>query len=165
VTAIIRAATPDDAPLLARIHGTSFGEPWDADSFHRLMERPGAFAFLGGNAAATDLQSFIVIQVAADESEILSLATLPAARRCGLAHALVFRAAEAAKTAATTMFLEVAEDNFAALALYHKFGFTAQGRRRDYYIRSGAPPVDALILRAQLPMKTSHGNDARSRLD
>jgi ribosomal-protein-alanine N-acetyltransferase len=158
VTAIIRAATPEDAPLLARLHGASFNEAWDADSFLRLIQRPGAFAFLGGNAAATDLQSFILIQIAADESEILSIATLPAARRSGLAHALVTQAAaEAAKRAATTMFLEVAEDNLAALALYHNFGFTAQGRRRGYYIRSGPPPADALILRAQLPMKQVMG--------
>ncbi|HXJ00584.1 MAG TPA: GNAT family N-acetyltransferase [Micropepsaceae bacterium] len=151
MTAIIRAATVEDAPALAHIHQVSFAEAWDADSFRRLLERDGAFALAGKNAAETDLQSFILIQVAADESEILSIATCPQARRSGLARALVIAAmAEAARRGAKTMFLEVADDNVAALALYQNLGFAAHGRRRAYYIRSNAPPIDALTLRAHL---------------
>ena len=48
------------------------------------------------------------------------------------------------------MFLEVAEDNIAALALYHRAGFAAVGRRRGYYHRAGAAPVDAQVLRLDL---------------
>jgi ribosomal-protein-alanine N-acetyltransferase len=122
------------------------------------MERPGALAFLGANEAATDLQAFILVQVAADESEILSIATLPAARRLGLARALIMQAAaEASKNTAIAMFLEVAEDNFAALALYRDCGFTAQGRRRAYYVRRGGSSADALTLRARLPLKQVMG--------
>jgi ribosomal-protein-alanine N-acetyltransferase len=162
---VIRTATQEDAPLLARLHGAAFDEPWDADSFRRLMERPGAFAFLGANEAATDLQAFILVQVAADESEILSIATLRAARRLGLARALLFEAAaEAEKSAAATMFLEVAEDNLPALALYCHCGFSPHGRRRAYYMRSNGPLADALTLRAELPLK-SRGNGAPSRLE
>ena len=104
------------------------------------------------------MQSFILIQVAADESEILSLGTSPQMRRAGLARALLIEAAaEAMKRAATAMFLEVAEDNLAALALYRSCGFATHGRRRAYYMRSGAQPADALMLRAQLPVETAMG--------
>ena len=76
----------------------------------------------------------------------------------GLARALLIEAAaEAVKRGATTMFLEVAEDNLAALALYRDCGFTAHGRRRAYYMRGGAQPVDALMLRVQLPIETAMG--------
>ncbi len=47
---------------------------------------------------------------------------------------------------AKRIFLDVAEDNEAARALYHKLGFVEVGRRKRYYQRVGAEPVDALTL-------------------
>jgi ribosomal-protein-alanine N-acetyltransferase len=47
---------------------------------------------------------------------------------------------------AKRIFLEVAEDNEAALALYRKLGFVELGRRKRYYERAGSEPVDALTL-------------------
>lgn len=155
---VIRVASSDDIPALVRIHGASFVEPWDVQGFHGLMAGAGAFVLVGRNAAATDLQSFVLIQIAADESEILSIATIPAARRSGLARALVLEAAaQAALRQANMMFLEVAEDNEAALALYRGCGFAVHGRRQAYYIRSAAQPVDALLLRTHLPVETAMG--------
>ena len=49
------------------------------------------------------------------------------------------------------MFLEVAEDNRAARALYAAAGFASVGRRPAYYARPGAADaVAALILRRDL---------------
>ena len=155
---IIRPATLADVVALARIHHASFKEPWDEDWFRSLLNRPGSLALVAKNAAATDLQSFIVVQIAADESEILTIGTAPTARRSGLARALIVEAAaKAALRQAKAMFLEVAEDNFPALALYHRCGFAAHGRRRAYYIRSGAQAVDALMLRVKLPVQSAMG--------
>jgi [ribosomal protein S18]-alanine N-acetyltransferase len=155
---MIRPATLNDLAVLARLHRASFYAPWSEASFRELLDRPGSLALVGKNAAATDLQSFILIQVAADESEILSIATAPAARRSGLGRALIVEAASrAALSHANTMFLEVAEDNSAALALYRSCGFAAHGRRRAYYIRSGAEAVDALMLRVKLPLESAMG--------
>ena len=52
---------------------------------------------------------------------------------------------------AEQMFLEVAEDNAAALALYRRAGFEAAGRRRGYYPREAGAAVDALLLVRKLP--------------
>jgi len=151
MSAIVRAAGMSDADALARIHASCFGAPWDAESFRRLLNRPGMLAFVGKDAAETDLQSFILVQTAADESEIISLGTHASARRLGLARALLDHAmAEAARRGAKTMFLEVAEDNSAALALYGGFGFTLQARRKAYY-EGRDQSVDALVLRCLLP--------------
>jgi len=148
---IVRIAEMSDAGSLARIHATCFDAPWDEESFRRLLDRPGMVAFVGKDAAETDLQSFILVQLAADESEIISLATLPSARRSGLARALLNEAtAEAARRGAKAMFLEVAEDNSAALALYRGRGFLLQARRKAYYERPGGA-ADALVLRHSLP--------------
>ena len=45
--------------------------------------------------------------------------------------------------------LELAVDNVAALAFYHRFGFLEVGRHRGYY-RRGAALVDAIVMRRQL---------------
>jgi ribosomal-protein-alanine N-acetyltransferase len=50
------------------------------------------------------------------------------------------------------MFLEVAAENEAALALYSTLGFSPAGRRVKYYGRPDGPAVDAVILRTGLPL-------------
>ena len=47
------------------------------------------------------------------------------------------------------LWLEVAETNAPARALYHRLGFSPVGRRAGYYADQGAP-VDALVLRTAL---------------
>lgn len=144
---MIREATPEDAQLLAAMHADCFGESWDAESFRRLLQRPGCFALVAG------AEAFILVQAAGGEAEIQSLGTIRDARRGGLSRALVECAAkEAWHRGAREMFLEVADDNGAALALYRGTGFTEAGRRPRYYPRGKAnPAADALILRAKLP--------------
>ena len=147
----IRPAEISDASALAGIHANCFDDPWSTESFRGLLNRPGMLAFAAKDAAETDLQSFVLVQLAADESEIISLGTHPSARRSGLARALLAHAAaEATRRGAKTMFLEVAEDNSAALALYGGCGFTLQARRKAYYERRGAF-ADALVLCRALP--------------
>jgi ribosomal-protein-alanine N-acetyltransferase len=51
---------------------------------------------------------------------------------------------------ATSMHLEVAEDNAAARALYVKLGYEEAGRRHAYYGGEGGP-VDAIVMRRTLP--------------
>ena len=52
----------------------------------------------------------------------------------------------AAALGAERMFLEVAEGNAAARALYARTGFAGAGRRRGYYARADGSREDALIL-------------------
>ena len=51
---------------------------------------------------------------------------------------------------AQSLFLEVADDNPAAQALYAKAGFVSVGRRTGYYARPSGRAVDALVLRRSL---------------
>ena len=103
--------------------------------------------------AETDSQAFILVHVAADECEILTLGTAENAQRRGLARALLSAAAEEAQAAgARAMFLEVAEDNIAAIALYRAAGFALIGRRQNYYRRADGSVLDAVMLRATLPL-------------
>lgn len=133
----LRLAPADDAVLLARLHAQAFGHPWGEAEIAALMAGPGVFAL------TFDGRGFILCRAIAGEAEILTLAVTPDARRDGLGRALVEAAAGLARQfAAETMFLEVASDNHAALALYERTGFSQVGRRKAYY----ASGVDALVM-------------------
>lgn len=132
------------AARLAVIHAAAFPAPWDAAAFEALLEQAGVFVL-----EAPD--GFILLRAVADEAEILTLAVRPAARRAGLGAGLVEQgAAAAAARGATRLFLEVADDNAPALALYARAGFAEAGRRPAYYARPDGGRQDALILALNL---------------
>ena len=148
----VRAASRDEAALLAHLHGSSFAEKWSAGAFDDLLSMPGTFALLAG-VGGNDWQSFALARVAAGEAEILSLATVLPARRKGLAHALVVAtAAEAARRGAGEIFLEVSKGNAAARALYLGLGFAEVGQRPRYYSNLDGAHADALTLVTALPL-------------
>jgi ribosomal-protein-alanine N-acetyltransferase len=138
-----------DPALLAMLHAAAADEPWNAAEMAALLASPGVSSLV---AMADDgaPAAFILCRLAAGEAEILTLASLPGHRRQGLASALLL-AAEIllSDQGASRLFLEVAEDNTAARALYARAGFHGVGRRRAYYAR-GQERVDALVLRRDL---------------
>ncbi len=147
----IRTAGVSAAPVLAAIHALAFGEPWSEAEFAQLLASPGAFALVAH--AQGEPAGFVLVRVAADEAEILTLAVVPAARRRGLAAALMRRGADHARQdGALQLFLEVAGDNPAARALYAGLGFAQVGVRTGYYERP-AGAADALVLRLDLDVR------------
>jgi len=90
---------------------------------------------------------FILVRTILDEAEILTLAVRPSGRRNGMGARLVRAAVHRARSmGAERLFLEVAEDNVVARALYAGCGFRTTGRRRGYYARPDGVGVDALLL-------------------
>jgi ribosomal-protein-alanine N-acetyltransferase len=84
--------------------------------------------------------------LAADECEIINLAVEKDSRRKGYGAKLlkaVFK--EARAKGAEKAFLEVAEDNAAAISLYENNGFTPAGGRKNFY-----RGVDAIIMEKDL---------------
>ncbi len=132
-----------EAAALAALHAAAFppADRWGADAIALMLDLPGTFALHRPG------QGFVLARVAAGEAEILTLAVHPEARRQGHGAALLAGAmASAVARGATAMFLEVAEGNAAARALYAAAGFAEVGRRRRYYPDGG----DALVLRRDL---------------
>lgn len=132
-------------PRLVQIHARTFDFGWkDSDFLEYLNDGRHT---LSGVFSDTGLQAFILSSVMADEAEILTIATDPAAQRQGHARALLKHLIDDLRRRQThSLFLEVAVDNPAAIALYLGMGFRQVGKRPSYYSRKDGPLVDALIL-------------------
>lgn len=131
---------------MARIHAAAFTQsrPWTETEFASLLDSPLCFATGGARC-------FALVRVIADEAELLTIATDPAAQRQGLARALMRNWQKLAREGgAETAFLEVAADNTAALALYQSDGFAPCGHRAGYYSRQNSVNVDAIVMRKSL---------------
>lgn len=137
------------AEILESLLAACFDDPWTLKELREILAMPGAFGFLLEESGVP--AGFVLCQLGADEMTVLSLGVVPPRRGAGLA-ALLIEAAEerAGGLGATTVFLEVAEDNAAARKLYARRGYVKVGRRQDYYKRSVGRRIDALILRRRL---------------
>lgn len=139
--------TPD---AMAALHAACFTtpRPWSAMEFADLLTRTGVFC-------VTAPGGFAVGRVIAGEVELLTIAVDPARRREGTGRALMrdFET-EACARKGETVFLEVAADNTAAIALYTACGYARAGQRRGYYRRPDGTSLDALVMTRQLPART-----------
>jgi [ribosomal protein S18]-alanine N-acetyltransferase len=142
----IRQATSQDIDALTQVHAASFDQTWSAATIAQFLtsakvfvSTPRPYGFIPNG--------FIIVQAAADEAEIITLAVMPDARGQGLASRLMaYAIKELQNDRCERLFLEVATDNHAALALYKRFDFQPQGLRKGYYQRLGGHRVDALVM-------------------
>jgi [ribosomal protein S18]-alanine N-acetyltransferase len=140
---MITPATLKDAATLSDLHHRAFDPAWTPRDFAAFLTRPAGRALMAADG-------FVLFDVADGESEILTLAVRPEARRQGLGARLMQSAmAMAMAEGAMRMTLEVAADNAAALALYARLRFHQVGRRTRYYKRAG-DEIDALVLATDL---------------
>lgn len=145
----IAAAAGEDAARLSELHMACFEIGWSAIDLAQLLAMPGAVALVAmqGDQAL----GFILLRIAGDEAEIISICTRPASRRQGIGARLIDAAVELLGQQKTPrLLIEVADSNDAALALYRKFGFASVGRRRDYYQHADGRREDAAIMRKEI---------------
>ena len=113
--------------LLAKLHSDCFPhKPWSQNDFAELKNSGCEIVF--------SENSFIVWRSVAGEAEIITLGVNPAHRRGGIASALLgMMENDLRKKDIKKIFLEVAQDNTAAINLYKKHGFSQIGIRPKYY--------------------------------
>jgi len=140
--------TPVDmAALLSRAFAGQ-SRAWSASEIADLLDSPYVFS-------VHKAQAFALGRAVADEAELLIIATDPSHQRAGLGRAILAQFEDRARAAgATRVFLEVAADNAAAIALYHGAGFRQIARRAAYYDRAGSEREDALILEKTLTVSS-----------
>ncbi len=124
---------------IAKLHRACFpAKPWTAAEFADL-KKSGCDIIISQNG-------FIVWRQTLDEAEIITIGVAPAARRGGIAAAMLGLVEnDVKKRAGKKIFLEVAETNAPARALYKSAGYAEIGRRRGYY-----DGVDAILMTKEL---------------
>jgi len=146
----LRRADAGDAAAIASLHASRFERGWSAEEIAALLADPLVLAYAAETPGRRPtLAGFSFARVAAGEGEILMLAVARVAERLGVGSALVAATCACAlDRGGTEVFLEVADDNAPALALYRRHGFRAAGRRPAYYGAGRAG--DAIIMRLDL---------------
>ncbi len=139
-----------DAAAIAALHARSFHRGWSEEEVEMLLLDRSVVAHRA--TAASALAGFIMSRMAADEAEILSVAVDTAFRGRGLARNMLhLHLRRLAGLGARAIFLEVDENNAAALRLYARAGFAEVSRRPNYYAESGGKTATAVVLRRDLP--------------
>jgi tRNA threonylcarbamoyl adenosine modification protein YeaZ/ribosomal-protein-alanine acetyltransferase len=133
---------PEHASVLAALHAESFPHGWDGEFIANILQNPATEGRLALGPDDTP-QGFILTTRILDEAEILTIAVHPDARRKGLGSMMLARLSEELGShGISRLFLDVAENNSPARALYDAAGFAQTGRRRAYY----ADGDDAILM-------------------
>jgi [ribosomal protein S18]-alanine N-acetyltransferase len=149
-----RPASMVDSSRMAAIHAESFAIGWDRPEIERmLLDGHVADVMVSQAPFGEIVTGFAISRIVLDEAELLTIALDQEVRGRNLSGPLLIRHAERLRRAgAISLFLEVAEENEPALALYRGLGFIEIGRRKGYYPGKTGQAVrrDALTMRLGL---------------
>jgi [ribosomal protein S18]-alanine N-acetyltransferase len=136
----IRALGYSDLPQVIAIERRAFPTAWSLAMFVLELSKPSGICL----AAVEDsgIIGYLICARYADVMHLMNIAVDPAARRRGVATALLEQMIDRAGHE-QSFTLEVRPSNTGAIALYERFGFRSAGTRRRYYRDTGE---DALIM-------------------
>jgi [ribosomal protein S18]-alanine N-acetyltransferase len=142
------ALTSHHAQAMAALHKASFDSPWDEDTFKTFLNLPTYCSF-GWMDEDLEIAGFLLFNVISPEIELCTICILPDFRRQGIARKLLQQSVKKFSDC-EVCFLEVAENNTGAIALYSNIGFTNAGVRKNYYKRSDGRYENAVLMRLSL---------------
>jgi ribosomal-protein-alanine N-acetyltransferase len=126
------------------IEERSFITPWSKTSIYEDFINPHAYYFIAVDEQARRIVGYASMWHVVNEGQINNIAVDEAFRRCGAGAALMDAMVALAKEKEMIgLTLEVRMGNRAAMALYHKYGFKAEGIRKNYYTDTNE---DAVIM-------------------
>ncbi len=147
-------ARAEDVPRLAALHTEALPPGWKDADFAAYCGSVNRIVLKAGDEQ--NLLGLAVIQFAADEAEVLTLAVSKAARRKGIGFSLMKTAIETCqRLLISSIYLEVAESNEPAKSLYTRCGFREFARRENYYQSASPAPESALIMRLDINREVS----------
>lgn len=108
--------------------------PWTENSVRDALTKEHADVAVYTDSGA--VIGFICIEYVAGEGCITAIAVYSAARRRGIGKKLIDFAESLREK--SNIYLEAEESNIAAIRLYEKCGYTARGKRQNYYGKTAA---------------------------
>jgi ribosomal-protein-alanine N-acetyltransferase len=144
-----------DVPAVGAMEILCFPAPWSPDTYRNELLHNGYghyWVLAPGESKAAALPPLLAYGgywLMGDEVHIVTVATHPQYRRCGLSERLMLSMIQQCRTqGANLVTLEVRVSNTPAQQLYTKLGFVEVGLRRAYYQDNGE---DALLMTLFLP--------------
>ena len=135
----------DDVPQVAALEAACFSDPWSAQILSNELQNELSLWLVAKDVDT--VLGYVGSQSVLDEADMMNLAVAEAARRQGIAGALVRELiCRLKEKGIRCLTLEVRASNNPAQKLYASLGFVQTGRRPRYYVK---PTEDALILRKE----------------
>jgi ribosomal-protein-alanine N-acetyltransferase len=130
--------------------GRRYGEAWTRSQLAGILPMNGVSLVLARDRPSDDAIGFSLVRSVADESELLLIAVLPSHHRRGVGRRLLEDFMERCRNEGIKkVHLEVRDGN-PAVEMYRTAGFSAVGRRKDYYRSADGCCFDAITLASQL---------------
>lgn len=140
-----------DATEMARLHASAFFRGWSVEEFESYLEDASTTPIYVARNAKNQMAGFAVLRVVDEEAELLTIVVSPKWRKKGVGNALMQAVfADLQTTRASKLFLEVDNQNTAALNLYQRLGFAHIGERKGYYPHPDGSAATALVMRREL---------------
>ncbi len=122
-------------------------DPWTVEQFWGELAHVPETRWYAVHENDSTIDAYVGLFAVPPDADVQTIAVAASAQGHGLGRELLGALLdEADRRGCTQVFLEVRDENAAALALYARAGFENQGRRRDYY----GPGADAIVLRRRL---------------
>ncbi|MBI2707098.1 MAG: ribosomal protein S18-alanine N-acetyltransferase [Proteobacteria bacterium] len=132
-----------DCQDAATLHKQAFFRGWTESVFQEFLQTPITFGLKVEEN--NTFSGYILWREIKDEAEILTLVIAPSNRQKGCGSALLTALFTILKDKGILhLFIEVAEDNDAAISFYRKHGFVFYGKRPHYYPREENKHICAL---------------------
>lgn len=147
-TYFISLAQPKDLAAIYTLQSEAGFNHWSESHIAKLIDNETLLVCW--NETQGELKGFLFFSVVVGEAELLNIVVNPECRKQGIAMAMLsyfIQHLQALK--ANMLFLEVAETNVAALALYKKCQFKQVGIRKNYY-KQAEYSINALLLSLML---------------
>jgi len=138
-----------DLAAVRAIETVSFSNPWSDNTFRGEIQNTSiSFPLVVVETASQKVVGYIIYWQIREDVQINNLAVHPDFRGRGVGETALRVVLDRVREAgASLVTLEVRLSNTAARNLYHKFGFQALGRRKNYYTN---PDEDAEVLSLML---------------
>jgi len=132
---------------VAALERECFSMPWSETMLEDSLYDSNA-SFIVAEDEEGNILGYAGLHAVLDEGYIDNIAVEEAARRHGVASALLDVFCRFAEVNLAFLTLEVRKSNAAAIALYEKFGFQQVGIRKGFYSH---PREDAVIMTREFP--------------
>ena len=138
-----RRSRPDDAPGIRALELEYFADAWGERDIFSAICTDGAMCYSAVDEDGS-IAAYVLGRLIAPEAEIYRVAVKMDKRRRGIGYRLLDYAVKSERGhGLESVFLEVRASNVPARNLYHSYGFSEIGERKNYY---RDPTENAIVM-------------------